>query len=263
MGSAAFAGHVPAQSATVVTRLQAAGAYVMGKTVTAELAYFTPGKTRNPWAPAHTPGGSSSGSAAAVASGFVPLALGTQTNGSVIRPAAFCGVVGYKPSAGLIPRTGIQPFSRTLDQVGVFARSIDDAALFAHCLAGADAHDPASRADAALPPHIALRAAPPRLAAVRSPVWSLADAVAMMVNGALRGAGDTVWPGVATIILSWVLIVGGGHAMVAFAPQLESIGPWVAAALYIVALCITFYARFAAGHWKKIDLVKRGSVAGH
>ncbi len=175
MGSLAFAGHVPARSAAVVERLLAAGAYVMGKSVTAELAYFSPGKTRNPWNVAHTPGGSSSGSAAAVASGFVPAAIGTQTNGSVIRPAAYCGVVGFKPSAGLIPRTGIQAFSRTLDQVGVFARSIDDAALFASCLAGHDPHDPASRTDAALPARIGPCISAPRLAAVRSPVWSLAD----------------------------------------------------------------------------------------
>jgi MATE family multidrug resistance protein len=94
--------------------------------------------------------------------------------------------------------------------------------------------------------------------------FQLADAVAMIVNGALRGAGDTIWPGVATIVLSWVLIVGGGHAMVAFAPQLESIGPWVAAASYIVALCVAFYLRFASGKWKDIRLVKREApVVGH
>ncbi len=196
MGSPAFAGHTPVRSATVVERLQTAGAFVMGKSVTAELAYFSPGKTRNPWNAAHTPGGSSSGSAAAVAAGFVPIAIGTQTNGSVIRPAAYCGVVGYKPSAGLISRTGIQPFSRTLDQVGVFARHIDDAALFASCLAGHDRDDPASRMDAALPPRIAASSAAPRLAAVRSPVWSLADAAQQQSFqqsiASLRAAGAVV-----------------------------------------------------------------------
>lgn len=196
MGSSAFAGHVPARSATVVARLQAAGAYVMGKSVTAELAYFSPGKTRNPWNAAHTPGGSSSGSAAAVAAGFVPAALGTQTNGSVIRPAAYCGVVGFKPSAGLIPRTGIQPFSRTLDQVGVFSRNIEDAALFASCLVGHDTQDPARRPAASLPAHVARCATPPRLAAVRSPAWPLAD-VAQQQSFAqaiarLRAAGARV-----------------------------------------------------------------------
>ena len=166
MGTPIFSGSVPQESAAVVARLESAGAFVLGKTVTAELAFLTPGKTRNPWNPAHTPGGSSSGSAAAVAAGFVPAAVGTQTNGSVIRPAAFCGVVGFKPSQGLIATTGIQPFSRTLDQVGVFTRSVDDAALFASCLLDAG---PAPWA------HIPPLATSPRLAAVRSPVWHLAD----------------------------------------------------------------------------------------
>ena len=103
----------------------------MGKTVTTEYAYYHPGKTRNPHDPARTPGGSSSGSAAAVAAAMVPGAIGSQTNGSVIRPAAFCGVVGFKPTHGLIPRTGALMLSRTLDHVGVFARSVEDAALLA------------------------------------------------------------------------------------------------------------------------------------
>jgi len=165
MGSPIFSGFVPQASAAVVARLEAAGAFVLGKTVTAELAYLTPGKTRNPWNPAHTPGGSSSGSAAAVAAGFTPAALGTQTNGSVIRPAAFCGVVGFKPSQGLIATTGVQPFSRTLDQVGVFTRSVDDAALLVSCLVDSATAAPAADTGSR-----------PRLAAVRSPVWQLADA---------------------------------------------------------------------------------------
>ncbi|MCK7498143.1 MAG: amidase [Comamonadaceae bacterium] len=148
MGSALFAGRVPKQSAAVVQRLEAEGGFVFGKTVTAELAYFHPGATRNPWNAAHTPGGSSMGSAAAVAAGMLPLALGTQTNGSVIRPAAFCGCVGYKPGAGLIGRSGIQPFSPTLDQVGVFTRSVEDAALAAAALIGPDPDDVASDAGA-------------------------------------------------------------------------------------------------------------------
>jgi MATE family multidrug resistance protein len=93
--------------------------------------------------------------------------------------------------------------------------------------------------------------------------FQLCDAVAMIVSGALRGAGDTVWPGVMTVVLSWTIIVGGGHLMVSQAPQLESIGPWIAAAVYIAALCCMFYARFLSGRWKKIDLVKRGPAAGH
>lgn len=134
MGSPTYAGHLIDRDAEVVRRLQRAGAYVMGKTVTAEFAYLHPGPTRNPWNPAHTPGGSSSGSAAAVAAGFVPLAIGTQTNGSIIRPAAYCGVVGFKPSAGTVPGNGCFVFSATLDQIGVFAADVKDAALFAAVL---------------------------------------------------------------------------------------------------------------------------------
>ncbi len=137
MGSSVFAGHRPERNAPIVDRLLAAGAYVLGKTVTTEFAFLHPGKTRNPWDPAHTPGGSSSGSAAAVASGMVPAAIGTQTNGSVIRPAAFCGVVGFKPGFGLIPCAGALQFSATLDQMGVFTRSVADAAAFAAALSDA------------------------------------------------------------------------------------------------------------------------------
>ena len=134
MGSPAFAGHIPDESARVIERLEAQGAFVMGKTVTTECAFLSPGKTRNPWNPLHTPGGSSSGSAAAVAAGFVPAALGTQTNGSVIRPAAFCGVVGFKPTQGLIPIEGALTFSHTLDQPGIFTRHVEDAAWLAAAL---------------------------------------------------------------------------------------------------------------------------------
>ncbi|HEY5827998.1 MAG TPA: amidase, partial [Hyphomicrobiaceae bacterium] len=120
-GSALWAGRTPRRDAAAVARLRAAGAVIMGKTVTTEYAYFHPGKTRNPHDPERTPGGSSSGSAAAVAAHMVPGAIGSQTNGSVIRPAAFCGVVGLKPTHGLIPRSGALLLSRALDHVGVFA----------------------------------------------------------------------------------------------------------------------------------------------
>ena len=136
-GSPLYAGHVPAADAACVALARAAGAWVQGKTVCTEFANMTPGATRNPWSPAHTPGGSSSGSAAAVASGMTPWALGTQTAGSVIRPAAFCGIVGYKPSPQRIPRAGIKANSDTLDEVGVLARSVADAALLARVLSGA------------------------------------------------------------------------------------------------------------------------------
>jgi Asp-tRNA(Asn)/Glu-tRNA(Gln) amidotransferase A subunit family amidase len=128
MGSIVYAGHQPEHDAQCVARLLRAGGYVFGKTVTTELAYFHPGKTRNPWNAKHTPGGSSSGSAAAVAAGQVAGAIGTQTNGSVIRPAAYCGVVGFKPTGGTIPAAGVHVFSETLDQVGTFARSVADVA---------------------------------------------------------------------------------------------------------------------------------------
>ena len=141
MGSPAFRGHVPDRSASVVDALSAAGAVLFGKTVTTEFAWRQPGATRNPWNPAHTPGGSSSGSVAAVSYGAVPAALGTQTLGSVLRPAAFCGVVGFKPSYSAIPRTGVYPFAASLDHVGVFARSVGDAALLASVLVGNDGID--------------------------------------------------------------------------------------------------------------------------
>ena len=116
----------------------------MGKTVTAELAHLTPGKTKNPHDPTRTPGGSSMGSAAAVAANMVPLAVGSQTNGSVIRPASFCGVVGYKPSKGLISRHLVMQVSQVLDQIGVFSNSIEDAALISEQLFGHDKLDPDS-----------------------------------------------------------------------------------------------------------------------
>lgn len=135
-GCAADAGRVPATDAEVVTRLEAAGAIMFGKTVTTELAFLHPNKTRNPHNPAHTPGGSSSGSAAAVADGMIPLAIGTQTGGSVIRPASFCGITGFKPSFGAIPRAGVCMQSHSLDTLGVFARDPAGAAFFAGILAG-------------------------------------------------------------------------------------------------------------------------------
>jgi amidase len=134
-GSTIFLGHVPQADAASVAALRAAGAFVLGKTVTAELANFTPGPTRNPAGPKHTPGGSSSGSAAAVAAHMAPFAIGTQTAGSVIRPAAFCGVVGFVPTRGSVPRAGVKAVSDTLDVVGAFARSVEDVALVGAALA--------------------------------------------------------------------------------------------------------------------------------
>jgi Asp-tRNA(Asn)/Glu-tRNA(Gln) amidotransferase A subunit family amidase len=176
MGSPIFDGYVPDRSATLVRRAEAAGAFVLGKTVTTEFAYFHPGKTRNPWNPAHTPGGSSSGSAAGVATGFLPGAVGTQTNGSMIRPAAFCGVVGYKPTTGSIPLDGVHLFSPSLDQVGVFGRSVPDAGLLAAVLAGAGNDEPVGvKGKGGISGEVNPMARPPRLAVVRSPVWRLAE----------------------------------------------------------------------------------------
>src|SRR5918992_1489000 len=177
-GSVIHAGRTPPRDATTVSRLRAAGAVIMGKTVTTEFAYFAPGKTRNPHNPDHTPGGSSSGSAAAVAAEMVPLALGSQTNGSTIRPAAFCGVVGFKPTHGLISRHGVLTLSRTLDHVGLFARSIEDIALLATQLAGYDEPDPDTRPRARIPfVEVAAEEPPllPMFAFIKTPYWERAD----------------------------------------------------------------------------------------
>jgi Asp-tRNA(Asn)/Glu-tRNA(Gln) amidotransferase A subunit family amidase len=174
-GTVLHAGRTPVNDATAVARLRAAGAVIMGKTVTTELAYFSPAKTRNPHNPDHTPGGSSSGSAAAVACGMVPLAIGSQTNGSVVRPAAYCGVYGFKPTHGLISRHGVLKLSRTLDHVGAFARSIEDLAVACETLVGWDEHDPDTRLTARIP-FTDIAAAepplPPRLAFVKTPMWN-------------------------------------------------------------------------------------------
>jgi Asp-tRNA(Asn)/Glu-tRNA(Gln) amidotransferase A subunit family amidase len=135
-GSPVYANHQPAWDAAAVAMARAAGAVVVGKSVTTEFATFCPGKTANPHNPAHTPGGSSSGSAAAVADFMVPLAFGTQTAGSIIRPAAFCGVVGYKPSFGTASRAGVKALSDTLDTVGALARTVADAALLVAAVSG-------------------------------------------------------------------------------------------------------------------------------
>lgn len=135
-GSPIYRGRVPVSDAPVVSMVRRAGGHVATKTVTTEFAAVTPGATTNPHNPARTPGGSSSGSAAAIAAGFLPFALGTQTGGSVIRPAAFCGVAGLKPTFGLFPGFGVKGFSWTLDTVGAFARTVSDVAFFAAAITG-------------------------------------------------------------------------------------------------------------------------------
>lgn len=190
-GSPLWEGRTPRRDATAVARLRSAGAVVLGKTVTTEYAYFYAGKTRNPHDVSRTPGGSSSGSAAAVAAGMVPGAIGSQTNGSVIRPAAFCGVVGFKPTHGLISRSGALLLSRTLDHVGVFARSVADVGLLASVMAGYDAEDADTRALAPPAFHEVARSAPPlapRLAFMRTPAWDHADDDTRAAFGELSAA---------------------------------------------------------------------------
>jgi len=195
-GTLLHKGRTPRDDAAVVARLRGAGAVIMGKTVTTECAYFNPGKTRNPHNPEHTPGGSSSGSAAAVAAQMVPLALGSQTAGSVIRPAAFCGVYGFKPTHGLIPRTGVLALSRTLDHVGLFARSLDDLGLLAEELVGYDPGDPDTR-PRARPPWRAIAAEEPPIepmfAFIKTPHWQRVDPDAKEAYGELvESLGDRV-----------------------------------------------------------------------
>jgi Asp-tRNA(Asn)/Glu-tRNA(Gln) amidotransferase A subunit family amidase len=157
-GSPIYKGWQPMSDAACVAAARAAGAIILGKTHTAEFANLHPPPTRNPNNPAHTPGGSSSGSAAAVADCMVPLALGTQTGGSTVRPASFCGVVGFKPSFGEISRAGLKLSAESLDTVGLFGRDVGDVALFAQALCGLNAVAPLPR--------------PPRVGLFRTPRWS-------------------------------------------------------------------------------------------
>ena len=177
-GTVLHAGRRPNADAASVALLRAAGAVIMGKTVTTEMAFYTPGKTRNPLDTRRTPGGSSSGSAAAVAAKMVPLATGSQTNGSVIRPGAFCGIVSYKPTHGLIPVKGVLTSSEPLDTVGIFARDVMDAALMAEQMMVHDWSDPHARPRAQTRLVDVARQAPPatpRLAFVKTAVWKEAE----------------------------------------------------------------------------------------
>jgi amidase len=193
-GSPIYASHRPSIDAACVALLKDAGCFVLGKTVTAELANFTPGPTRNPHNPEHTPGGSSSGSAAAVAAHFVPLAFGTQTAGSLIRPAAYCGVVAFKPSPRLVPRAGVKPNSDTMDEIGVFARGVEDAALAAGVLAGKPAwKDLPAQGLAGSAPVIGSTATSQRTLAAASMLATLESAVKRLAHAGARHA-DITWP---------------------------------------------------------------------
>ena len=140
-GSPIYEGKIPKEDAAIVQKIRQLGGIIFGKTVTTEFAWRHPGLTTNPWNSEHTPGGSSSGSAAAVASGIVPLAIGSQTVGSIVRPAAFCGVVGFKASFGAVPRSGVHPVSSSLDHIGFFTRSVDDAVYAFNLLKNTDDHE--------------------------------------------------------------------------------------------------------------------------
>jgi amidase len=220
-GSPIYRDHVPAADAWVVERLRQLGATIFGKTVSTEFAWRQPGPTVNPWNSEHTPGGSSSGSAAAVAAGIVPLALGSQTLGSVIRPAAFNGIVGFKPSYGAIPRIGVHPLSPSLDHIGFFARRVDDVALALSLLAASSDGDLHGRP---MPPFRidSLRGLEtpgrPRLGVVRFEKWSRAEPAQQQVFEAaiakLRAADAVVeelalpqldqvnWPAINAILAS-------------------------------------------------------------
>ena len=162
-GSKIYAGHRPPADSSAVSMLKRAGGVVLGKTVTTEFAHMQPAKTKNPRNLAHSPGGSSSGSAAAVAAGMVPIATGTQTGGSVIRPAAFCGIAGFKPSYRLLPTAGVKCFSWSLDTVGLFAARVVDVAYAAAAMSGRDL-----RVDRT-PPEV------PTLLVARTRVWNEAS----------------------------------------------------------------------------------------
>jgi Asp-tRNA(Asn)/Glu-tRNA(Gln) amidotransferase A subunit family amidase len=209
LGAQAFAHYTPDLDATAVARLRAAGAIILGKTHTTEFAFLDPAPTRNPWQRDHTPGGSSSGSAAAVGARTIPLAMGSQTVGSVLRPAAYCGCTGLKPTYGLISYAGTANLAASFDHLGILAASVADAALALGCLAGKDRFDAAS-IDAPGADYIAAAAspAPPRLGLIRSyyrghateQVERHLDAVADRLRAAGAGVEDAEMPGDAAAI---------------------------------------------------------------
>lgn len=184
-GSAIYEGHRPNRDAEIVTRVTRQGAVIAGKTVCTEFCAAPPGPTRNPRNPAHTPGGSSSGSAAAVACGMVPLAVGTQTAGSIVRPASFCGVVGYKPTFGVLPRKGLKPTSYSLDTIGLFGPDVESVAYLAGTISG----------QGLVPPE---RPPAPRIGVCVTPHWAKADpathALIAREVARLAAAGASVRP---------------------------------------------------------------------
>jgi amidase len=254
-GSRAYRGFRPAADAACVALARDAGAVVLGKTVTTEFAYLSPGKTRNPHNPAHTPGGSSSGSAAGVADFMMPLAFGTQTAGSILRPASFCGVVGYKPSFGLVAPSGTKILAPSLDTVGGFARSVEDVALFISALTGRGdliPKEPAARPrigvyrtepwSQAQPATVAaLEAARERLARAGA---TLADRAAFPAFARLADAQITIMNHEAARNLAWERLRRGGEIMPRTADLLAE-GAAIAPAAYDEALGVAASARAA------------------
>jgi Asp-tRNA(Asn)/Glu-tRNA(Gln) amidotransferase A subunit family amidase len=215
-GSTLYSGNRPGRDAAAVALARSEGAVILGKTVTTEFAYFAPGPTRHPLYPSRTPGGSSSGSAAAVADGMVPAALGTQTAGSIIRPAAYCGIVGFKPSYGRISRSGVLPCAESLDTVGTLARTVEDAALVAAVSGGWDL---------GLPSEVTNQ--PPTVGLYRSGQWDRAapesQAAVEAATGRWREAGarvdDVPELGAFTVLVDAHAVVMAFEASRAFAHE--------------------------------------------
>jgi aspartyl-tRNA(Asn)/glutamyl-tRNA(Gln) amidotransferase subunit A len=238
-GSRVYADFVPTYDATAVVRLKEAGAVSLGKTVTTEFATADPSPTRNPWNTAHTPGGSSSGSAAAVAARMIPAALGSQTGGSTLRPAAYNGIVGLKPTYGRISRYGVIPVSWCLDHVGILVRNVEDAALVLQAIAGHDGHDAGSLAQPVGNYVAAVQHAerPPRLGVLRQFFFEQADAQTQQHTdqalARLASAGAIIRdvmlpPSFVTVLAAQRIImrveVAAFHADI-FATQREQYGP--------------------------------------
>lgn len=210
-GAALYAGHRPVADAPVVRQVRRAGGIVVGKTVTTEMAHMRPGVTRNPRRATHSPGGSSSGSAAAVAAGMLPIAIGTQTAGSVIRPAAFCGVTGYKPTFRLLPTIGMKTFSWHLDTIGLFGARVRDVAFAAAAMTGRDLDIGEAVADA------------PRIGLVRTARAHLADAAAHAALDAAAGAAVRAGADVREIELPEEV-----EAADAIQPVIQNFEAWIA-----------------------------------
>jgi amidase len=196
-GFAGFRGRRPRRDAAAVARLRRAGGVVLGKTVTTELAFYRPGRTRNPRDPARTPGGSSSGSAAAVAARLAPAAIGSQTAGSIVRPASFCGVVGFKPSFGRVPVEGVSPFAPSLDTLGLLCREVRDVPVLMAALAGEGWGGEGEPVTVGRdPPRDAAAREPPRFALCRTDQWPRAEPATRRVledaAAAIAAAGGAV-----------------------------------------------------------------------